>query len=147
MRHGVAFRATPDSSSCVSSFCNKSFNRVVKFDTRLTCKKQTEMYCEENWSMIVFTYLMAILAILYLIEISRDHTCHVYPHGAPEWVYPVPQFKDMCPKCPMCNYEDLVATHPIRRYPEIPRDTAVFQRLVLDWQVKHEIFDHPICRC
>jgi hypothetical protein len=105
------------------------------------------MYCEENWSMIAFTYLMALLAILYLMEVSRDNTCHVYPHGAPEWVYPIPQFKGMCPKCPMCNYDDLVMTHPIHRYPEIPRDTAVFQRLVLDWQVKHEIFDHPICRC
>ena len=105
------------------------------------------MYREENWSMIAFTYLMALLAILYIMEIYRDNTCHVYPHGAPEWAYPYPQFKDMCPKCPMCNYNDLVMTHPIHRYPEIPRDTAVFQRLVLDWQVKHEIFDHPHCRC
>ena len=90
---------------------------------------------------------MSLLAILYLMEISLDNTCHVYPHGAPEWAYPYPQYKDMCSKCPMCNYEDIVMTHPVFRYPEIPRDTAVFQRLVLDWQVDHEIFDHPVCWC
>ena len=105
------------------------------------------MYREENWCMIATLYLMAFIAILYLMEISRDNTCHVYPHGAPVWVYPIPQYKDMCSKCPMCNYEDIVMAHPVFRYPELPRDTAAFQGLVLDWQVKHEIFDHPICWC
>jgi len=105
------------------------------------------MYSEENLFMFAILYPMALLAILYLMEISLDNTCHVYPHGAPEWAYPYPQYKDMCSKCPMCNYEDIVMTHPVFRYPEIPRDTAVFQRLVLDWQVEHEIFDHPVCWC
>ena len=105
------------------------------------------MCLEENIYQIVGLFLAAFIAILSMIEITHDDMCRVYPLGAPEWAYPVFQYKDMCSKCPICNYEDILPTHPYYRYPEISRDTWVFQRLVLDWQVKHEIFEHPICWC
>ena len=102
---------------------------------------------KESHALILYALVISVAFILLSYHMM-DRVCHVYPHGAPDWVYPIPKYgEDQCSPCPFCNYEDIVASHPFIRYPEMPRNTMESATLVLDWQEKHGVFDHPVCYC